>query len=114
MHCANDGEEGAGVHQAEPGAQNQSRRRQHSGSASPGKFQVNEQEAELELEVGPEDDHGQAEKWKANVAAVGREGEGGYRRLCWADNERIQDFQGGQHTAKNKIKGMELLKDSRS
>lgn len=74
MHCANDGEEGAGIHQPEPGARKQTRRRQHFGSAVPAslvKFQVNEQETELELEVGPENDHGQAEKWKANVVVVG-------------------------------------------
>lgn len=69
------------------------------------KFQVNEQETELELEVGPENDDGQAEKWKVNVVV-----EGGI--VASADNERIQDFQGGQQRLK--IKGIELLKDCRS
>lgn len=74
MHCANDGEEGAGIHQPESGAQKQTRRRQHFGLAVPAslvKFQVNEQETELELEVGPENDDGQAEKWKGNVVVGG-------------------------------------------
>lgn len=102
MHCANDGEEGAGIHQPESGARKQTGRRQHFGLAVPAplvKFQVNEQETELELEVGPENDDGQAEKWKANVVVVGG---GGYSHLCWADNERIQDFQGGQQRLKIK------------
>lgn len=34
------------------------------------KFQANEQEAELELEVGPENDDGQAEKWRGNIVVV--------------------------------------------
>lgn len=67
MHCANDGEEGVGIHQPESGARKQMRRRQHFGSPN---FQVDEQETELELEVGPENDHGQAEKWKGNVVVV--------------------------------------------
>lgn len=100
MHSANDGEEGVGIHQPESGARKQTGRRRRFGLAVPAplvKFQVNEQETELELEVGPENDDGQAEKWKANVVVVG-----GYSRLCWADNERIQDFQGGQQRLKIK------------
>lgn len=77
MHSANDGEEGAGIHQPESGARRQTGRRRHFGLAVPAplvKFQVNEQETELELEVGPENDDGQAEKWKANVVVGGRGG----------------------------------------
>lgn len=50
-----------------------------------GKFQANEQEAELELEVQPENDDGQAEKWRGNVVV------GADSRLCWPDKERTPD-----------------------
>lgn len=62
------------------------------------KFQANEQEAELELEVGPENDDGQAEKWRGNVVVVGVWG--GSCLRC-PDQERTQDSRAATVKSKN-------------
>lgn len=41
----------------------------------------------MELEVAPENDDGQAEKWRGNVMV------GADSHLCWPDKERTQDSQ---------------------